>query len=74
MVSKVMDFRGIDCPEPLVKVARELTKLSAGDTLVVLTDIPQCVQAIKETIEGFEVGIVGVNEREGYYELVITIK
>lgn len=69
-----MDFRGIDCPEPLIKVARELTKLSSGNTLVVLTDIPQCVEAIKDTIEGFAVGAVVINKKENYYELKIIIE
>ena len=74
MVSKVMDFRGVDCPEPLIKVSRAIAKLSPGDTLMVLIDIPRCVEAIKDTIEGFDIGTIEVNKKEEYYELVVTVK
>lgn len=70
---KTLDYRGIDCPEPLVKVVRELSRSSKDDVITVLTDIPNCVQAIKETIEVLEVAIIEVVEVGGYWELKIKV-
>lgn len=36
----VVDCRGLLCPEPVLRVKRELERLSAGETLEVLVDNP----------------------------------
>ncbi|HAR63994.1 MAG: SirA-like protein [Candidatus Margulisiibacteriota bacterium] len=38
MVKKEMDCRGLKCPQPLLKVTIEATKMSPGDVLVVRAD------------------------------------
>ena len=35
-----VDCRGLLCPEPVLRVKRELERLSAGETLEVLVDNP----------------------------------
>ena len=68
-----VDYRGVECPEPLIKVTREIARLPEGAQLIVLTDIHQCVNMIKEAVEGLGLGTVTVNEKEGYYELIVTV-
>jgi TusA-related sulfurtransferase len=38
MGSKTLDFRGVECPEPLIKTLREIRLASKGDKITVLTD------------------------------------
>jgi TusA-related sulfurtransferase len=49
-----LDFRGEECPGPLVKTIRVLSKLRKGEKLVVLTTSKDCVEMLKQTIEVFE--------------------
>ena len=40
MAKRVLDFRGLKCPEPSLKLAVESISMQAGDILEVLADCP----------------------------------
>lgn len=37
---KVLDFKGLPCPMPIVKISQEIPKVAVGDVLEVLTTDP----------------------------------
>lgn len=55
MPNKILDFRGEECPEPIIKTSRVLSKMKKGDSMTILTDIEECVRLIKELIDIFNV-------------------
>ncbi|MEM0028552.1 MAG: sulfurtransferase TusA family protein [Ignisphaera sp.] len=66
---KVLDFRGEECPHPLVKTVRELSKARKGEEIIVLTTSKLCVDMIKESVEAFNIGEINICEKNGYYEI-----
>ena len=69
---KVLDFRGVKCPEPVVKTVDEVARSRVGDELVVYSDSEECVKAIVEALEG--IADVKVVDRVGYKEVRIVVK
>jgi len=39
-VSKTLDYKGLKCPMPIVKISQEMPKLKVGDVVEVLTTDP----------------------------------
>lgn len=39
-VAKVLDYKGLPCPMPIVKISQEITKVAVGDVLEVHTTDP----------------------------------
>lgn len=68
----VLDFRGEECPGPLVRTLRRLAEAEAGDVLIVYTDVEECVRMIKEAVEEMGLGRVEVVDSGAYKELHIT--
>jgi TusA-related sulfurtransferase len=38
--AKTLDYKGLKCPMPIVKISQEMPKLSVGDVVEVLTTDP----------------------------------
>ena len=58
MAETVLNLRGLKCPLPALKARKALSKLAAGDTLVlectdplVMIDIPNLVRETRDVIE-----------------------
>ncbi|MEM1679278.1 MAG: sulfurtransferase TusA family protein [Ignisphaera sp.] len=68
----LLDFRGEECPGPLVKTVRELSKMDKNTKLVVLTSSKMCVDVIVETVKAFSIGSIEVIVRGGYFEIHIV--
>ena len=65
---KIVDARGVMCPEPLMELMKALRQQEVGDVVVLYSDdlgsrkdIPQWVAK-----SGYE--LLAVNERDGYVE------
>ncbi|MCE4612228.1 MAG: sulfurtransferase TusA family protein [Desulfurococcales archaeon] len=71
--TRVLDYRGIECPEPLIKTLRELRLASSGDTLIVLTDQWECVDKIVSAVEFSGIGRAAYKGAHGYYEISIEV-
>ncbi len=39
-ISKTLDYKGLKCPMPIVKISQELPKIGVGDVVEVLTTDP----------------------------------
>lgn len=39
-IAKVLDYKGLKCPMPIVKISQEMPKLAVGDVVEVLTTDP----------------------------------
>jgi tRNA 2-thiouridine synthesizing protein A len=39
-VSRTLDYKGLKCPMPIVKISQEMPKLKVGDVVEVLTTDP----------------------------------
>ena len=74
MSVKVLDVRGLQCPEPLLRIVKVVEELNTGEVVDVITDVPECVNLIKETVEGFELGLVEVLNRGEYFILRILVR
>ncbi len=67
---QVYDFRGEDCPGPLMKAIRRVWRSPIGSVTKVLTDNEKCVKLIKEMAADLMLGSVTVEDK-GDYMLVI---
>jgi len=66
-----LDFRGEECPGPLVKTVRELSKARKNEKIVVLTTSKQCIDMLRQTIELFGVAKMEIYNRDNFYEIYI---
>ncbi len=66
-----LDFRGEECPGPLVKTLRALAKIGKGEKIVVLTTSQQCVELLKQVEESLEIAKMEVHRKESFYEIII---
>ena len=48
MATKVLDCRGLKCPQPTLKVTIEATKMAKGDILEVSADCPSFESDVRE--------------------------
>jgi TusA-related sulfurtransferase len=39
-ISKTLDYKGLKCPMPIVKISQEMPRLAVGDVVEVLTTDP----------------------------------
>jgi len=67
----LLDFRNEECPGPLVKTVRVLTKVRKGDKLIVLTTSKECVEMLKQTIEAFGIAKIEVYNEANYYKIYL---
>lgn len=69
--TRIADFRGEDCPGPLIKAMKALAEARRGDTIVILTTSSRCVEMIKEIVKGLGLGNINVLQKDGYIEIVL---
>lgn len=69
--TKIADFRGEDCPGPLIKAIKALAEAKKGDMIVVSTTSSRCVEMIKEIVESLGLGNINILQKEGYVEVVL---
>ncbi len=68
---RVLDFRGEDCPDPLVKAVKAVSEAGECEVIKVLTDSETCARLIKESVELFKLGSVRTERVGDCFELVI---
>ena len=73
-MKEILDVRGENCPEPVIKVARALDSARKGYILFVLTDNKECVEYIKDLVSVTKIGNLEIKERSNYYELKIIVE
>ncbi|MFP3080592.1 MAG: sulfurtransferase TusA family protein [Acidilobus sp.] len=60
--SKILDLRGLDCPEPAMLLYREFGKLSAGEWVEAEMDIKECAMTAAELINRSGFGVATLEE------------
>ncbi|ADM28156.1 conserved hypothetical protein [Ignisphaera aggregans DSM 17230] len=67
----ILDFRGEECPGPLVKTLRKLVNAKKGEEIIVLTDSKECVNVLRESIVPLGLGSFDVKQEDSYYKITI---
>ena len=67
---KVLDYRGIECPEPLIKALGEIIRSPAGTRLEILTDEWECVERIMAAFNDAKLGEATYVREGGHYRII----
>jgi tRNA 2-thiouridine synthesizing protein A len=68
---KVIDVRGLYCPEPVFRTKIEIERLTIGDKLKVLSDDPESEEDISSWVKRTGHELISINKREKDLEFLI---
>lgn len=68
----VIDLRGQECPVPVLRAVRVLSRLPPGGSVVFLTDSEECAETIKYLVKSSAIGTVASRRKKGYIEVAVT--
>ena len=68
---KVIDVRGLYCPEPVFRTKIEIEKMIIGDRLKVVADDPQSEEDISRWVNRNGHDLVSINKKESDLESII---
>lgn len=70
-----LDWRGMRCPEPILKTARKVRKLRDGTDrrIQIYADDDAFPMDIKSWCQSAGITLMGVEERDGYYEAILQL-
>lgn len=69
--TKVIDVRGLYCPEPVFRTKMEIERLKIGDTLKVVADDPESEEDISRWVNRNGHVLVSLNKSAADLEFVI---
>ena len=68
---KVIDVRGLYCPEPVFRTKIEIEKMIIGDRLKVAADDPQSEEDISRWVNRNGHDLLSINKKESDLEFII---
>lgn len=68
---KVIDVRGLYCPEPVFRTKIEIERLAIGDKLKVLSDDPESEEDISRWVNKSGHDLISVDKKEKDLEFII---
>jgi tRNA 2-thiouridine synthesizing protein A len=68
---KVIDVRGLYCPEPVFRTKIEIERLTIGDKLKVLSDDPESEEDISRWVRRTGHDLISINKKEKDIEFLI---
>ena len=68
---KVIDVRGLYCPEPVFRTKIEIEKMIIGDRLKVVADDPQSEEDISRWVNRNGHDLLSINKKESDLEFII---
>jgi tRNA 2-thiouridine synthesizing protein A len=68
---KIIDVRGLYCPEPVFRTKIEIEKMTIGERLKVVADDPQSEEDISRWVNRNGHDLISVNKKESDLEFVI---
>jgi tRNA 2-thiouridine synthesizing protein A len=68
---KVIDVRGLYCPEPVFRTKIEIERLTIGDKLKVLSDDPESEEDISRWVRRTGHELISINKKEKDLEFLI---
>ena len=73
MQEKILDYRGEECPTPLIKVARVIADIKEETKIIILTNVEECVNLLKETLEAFKASNIETRKMNSYWSIEAII-
>lgn len=74
MADETLDCKGLACPMPIVKMAKQAKTMQPGDTLTVLADDPGFEPDVQAWVAAQGHELVSLDETDGVFTAVITLK
>lgn len=68
--ARLVDLRGLECPEPLLRALRVILSMLPGETAVFLVDSEACADNI--ALAASQLGRARVARRSGYFEVRVA--
>jgi tRNA 2-thiouridine synthesizing protein A len=68
---KVIDVRGLYCPDPVFRTKIEIERLTIGDKLKVLSDDPESEEDISRWVRRTGHELISINKKEKDLEFLI---
>ena len=68
---KVIDVRGLYCPEPVFRTKLEIERLTIGEKLKVLSDDPESEEDISRWVKRTGHELISINKKEKDLEFLI---
>jgi len=68
---KIIDVRGLYCPEPVFRTKIEIEKLSIGDKIKVIADDPESEEDISSWVKRTGHELITVSKKEKDFEFLI---
>ena len=68
---KVIDVRGLYCPEPVFRTKIEIERLAIGDKLKVLSDDPESEEDISRWVNKSGHDLISVDKKEKDLQFII---
>jgi len=63
MAEKLIDAKGLRCPQPVLKVAAKMPEMKAGDILVIEADCPTFEQDMRKWCDRMKKTLLAVNTK-----------
>ncbi|RPJ58715.1 MAG: sulfurtransferase TusA family protein [Acidobacteria bacterium] len=63
MAEKLIDAKGLRCPQPVLKIAAKMPEMKAGDILVVEADCPTFEQDVRKWCDRMKKTLLAVNTK-----------
>jgi TusA-related sulfurtransferase len=70
-IAKMIDVRGLYCPEPVFRTKIELEKLTIGDKLKVVSDDPESEEDISRWVKRSGHELISLEKKEKDLEFLI---
>mgnify|MGYP003576868640 FL=1 len=70
-IAKMIDVRGLYCPEPVFRTKIELEKLTIGDKLKVVSDDPESEEDISRWVKRSGHELISLEKKEKDVEFLI---
>ena len=70
-IAKMIDVRGIYCPEPVFRTKIEIEKLTIGDKLKVVSDDPESEEDISRWVKRSGHELISLEKKEKDLEFLI---
>ena len=70
-VKETLDCKGLSCPMPIVKLAKEMKKMNKGEVLMMLGTDPGSKEDVPAWCQRTGHEFLGIEEKQGYNEFYV---
>jgi len=73
MITETLDAKGLNCPLPIVKAKKAISKLNSGDVLEIIATDPGSVEDFESFSRATGHAISELKEEQGVYRIFLTV-